>query len=165
MLKEEARNRNSALIRHTLFVHYTRTVTSVQRKPVKIMKIGKKTPLLWATAAVVIALGLSLSSLTLLHGGPKQEILVQTQRQASETALLTGRSASSGQLTSGDVVHINTATLEELEGLKGIGAVRAQAILDYRRENGAFLSPEELLRVDGIGPATLEDILPYITVE
>lgn len=131
----------------------------------KIMKIGKKGPLLWIAATVVIALGLILTLPTLSYSGADTEISVQTQHQVSEKKLLTGRSADSGQLTSGDLVHINSATLEELESLKGIGAVKAQAILDYRRENGDFLSPEELLQVDGIGPATLEDILPYITVE
>lgn len=129
------------------------------------MKIGKKGPLLWIAATVVIALGLILTLPTLSYSGTGSEISVQTQHQVSEKKLLTGRSADSGQLTSGDLVHINSATLEELESLKGIGAVKAQAILDYRRENGDFLSPEELLQVDGIGPATLEDILPYITVE
>lgn len=129
------------------------------------MKIGKKGPLLWIAATVVIALGLILTLPTLSYSGADTEISVQTQHQVSEKKLLTGRSADSGQLTSGDLVHINSATLEELESLKGIGAVKAQAILDYRRENGDFLSPEELLQVDGIGPATLEDILPYITVE
>ena len=131
----------------------------------KIMKIGKKGPLLWIAATVVISLGLILTLPTLSYSGAGSEISVQTQHQVSEKKLLTGRSADSGQLTSGDLVHINSATLEELESLKGIGAVKAQAILDYRRENGDFLSPEELLQVDGIGPATLEDILPYITVE
>ena len=131
----------------------------------KIMKIGKKGPLLWIAATVVISLGLILTLPTLSYRGAGSEISVQTQHQVSEKKLLTGRSADSGQLTSGDLVHINSATLEELESLKGIGAVKAQAILDYRRENGDFLSPEELLQVDGIGPATLEDILPYITVE
>ena len=129
------------------------------------MKIGKKGPLLWIAATVVIALGLILTLPTLSYSGAGSEISVQTQHQVSEKKLLTGRSADSGQLTSGDLVHINSATLEVLESLKGIGAVKAQAILDYRRENGDFLSPEELLQVDGIGPATLEDILPYITVE
>ena len=129
------------------------------------MKIGKKSPLLWTAAVVVIAFGLTLSLPASSPSSSGSEISVQTQHHASEQDLLTGRSSASDQPTSGDIVHINTATLEELEGLKGIGTVKAQAILDYRREYGNFLSPEELLQVDGIGPAILEDILPYITVE
>lgn len=137
----------------------------MQRETVKIMKIGKKRTPLWIAAAIVIVLGFGLTFPTLSHSGSGSEISVQTQHHASEKDLLTGRSANSGQQPSGDIVHINTATLEELESLKGIGEVKAQAILDYRSENGKFLSPEELLQVDGIGPATLENILPYITVE
>lgn len=115
--------------------------------------------------AVIITLGFTLTIPTLSHSGASSEISVQTQRNAPEQDLLTGHSATSGQPASGNIIHINTATLDELEGLKGIGKVKAQAILDYRSENGDFLSPEELLQVDGIGPATLENILPYITVE
>ena len=131
----------------------------------KIMKTGKKRTFVWVAAAVVITLGFILTLPTLSYSGQDSEISIQTQHHVSEQKLLTGRSEATGQLTSGDVIHINTATLEELESLKGIGAVKAQAILDYRNEYGTFLSPEELLQVDGIGPATLEDILPYITVE
>ena len=48
-------------------------------------------------------------------------------------------------------VNLNTATLEQLDTLPGIGPVTAQAILDYREENGPFTSVEELEQVYGIG--------------
>ena len=97
--------------------------------------------------------------------GQSREISVQTQHRASEDALLTGRTAATNQLTPGDVLDLNSATQAELEGLYGIGAAKAQAIIDYRDEYGNFLSVEELLEVDGIGAATLERIRPYLTVE
>ncbi len=60
-------------------------------------------------------------------------------------------------------VDINTAGLEELMSLPGIGRVRAQAILDDREENGPYRYPEDLIRVKGIGEGILEDILDQIT--
>ncbi|MCD8145010.1 MAG: ComEA family DNA-binding protein [Oscillospiraceae bacterium] len=62
-------------------------------------------------------------------------------------------------------VNINTATSEELQTLDGIGEVKAQAIIDYRTENGPFQVPEDLLKVSGIGEATLDKIIDDITVE
>ena len=62
-----------------------------------------------------------------------------------------------------DAVDVNTAGLEELMTLPGIGEVRAQAILDYRAEHGPFRYPEELIRVKGIGEGILSGILDQIT--
>lgn len=61
------------------------------------------------------------------------------------------------------LVDINSAGLEELMSLPGIGQVRAQAILDDREENGRYRYPEELVRVKGIGEGILENILDQIT--
>jgi competence protein ComEA len=58
----------------------------------------------------------------------------------------------------GGRVHLNTATLEDLDALPGVGPVTAQRILDYREEHGAFRSVDELDAVSGIGPARLEQL-------
>ncbi len=61
-------------------------------------------------------------------------------------------------------VNINTAEAWLLEALTGIGEVRAQAIIDYRQQNGPFRNINELVKVEDIGNATYEKIKHLITV-
>jgi competence protein ComEA len=63
-----------------------------------------------------------------------------------------------------DKVNINTASILDLEKLPGIGASKAQAIIDYRDTNGIFNSIEEIVNVSGIGESLYEKIKEYITV-
>ena len=62
-------------------------------------------------------------------------------------------------------ININTADSETLQTLRGIGEVRAQAIIDYREQYGDFETVEDILKVSGIGEGTLEKIIDYITVD
>ena len=61
-------------------------------------------------------------------------------------------------------VNINTATVEELKTLPGIGAAKAQAIVDYRKENGQFKSVDDLKKVKGLGNAVLAKLKDEATV-
>ena len=69
-----------------------------------------------------------------------------------------------GETQSPQKIDINRAEAWLLEALPGIGETRAQAIVDYRNENGPFKRIEDLLRVKGIGEGTFDQIKDYITV-
>ena len=74
-------------------------------------------------------------------------------------------STSAGETTAGAaLININTASETELETLSGVGPVTAAAIIDYRTQNGPFATVDDLIDVSGIGPATLEQIRPFVTV-
>ena len=59
-------------------------------------------------------------------------------------------------------VRLNSATLEELDTLPGVGPITAQKILDYRAEHGAFQTVDELDAVPGIGPTRLAELKPLV---
>src|SRR5450759_2753249 len=61
-------------------------------------------------------------------------------------------------------VNINTATKEDLESLPEIGPVKAQAIIDYRKANGPFKTPEDIMKVSGIKEGTFGTVKGMISV-
>jgi competence protein ComEA len=63
------------------------------------------------------------------------------------------------------VVNINTATLEELQLLPGIGEARARAVIEERKRRGGFQKLEDLLEVKGIGENGLAKLRPHVTLE
>jgi len=83
-----------------------------------------------------------------------QQIIVPSRQEAAQARA--GGAVAGG--AGGGRVHLNSATLEQLDELPGIGPVTAQKILDYRTEHGAFGSVDELDAVPGIGPATLAEL-------
>lgn len=75
-------------------------------------------------------------------------------------ALLTGMPVQAS-----DSININTATVEQLQSIKGIGPKTAKAIVAYRNEHGAFKSIDELEQVKGIGEKSLKKIRGNLTVD
>ncbi|HEX2419900.1 MAG TPA: ComEA family DNA-binding protein [Micromonosporaceae bacterium] len=64
----------------------------------------------------------------------------------------------------GGKVNLNTASLQQLDGLPGVGPVLAQRILNFRDQHGSFRSVTDLRQVDGIGPARYEQLKDLVTV-
>ena len=62
-------------------------------------------------------------------------------------------------------VNINTAAVEELKTLKGIGEKKAEAIIEYRKQNGSFKNKEELMKVRGIGKKLYESLQERVIVQ
>ncbi len=85
-----------------------------------------------------------------------QQILVPGPGTAAAAPAASGSAATPGAPTG--PVHLNTATLVQLDSLPGVGPVTAQKILDYRQKHGSFSSVDELDAVPGIGPARMEQL-------
>ena len=85
------------------------------------------------------------------------QIVVPARTAAAQASGGSSASAPSGP------VHLNTATLEDLDELPGVGPVTAQKILDYRQQHGAFSSVDELDAIPGIGPARLDQLRDLVT--
>ena len=96
------------------------------------------------------------------------EQVVVLRRGAPAPAIAPGSSAAAGvpgtSSPAPGPVDLNSATLDTLDGLPGIGPVLAQRILDWRTTNGRFSTVEELGEVSGIGEATLGDLRALVRV-
>jgi competence protein ComEA len=71
---------------------------------------------------------------------------------------------SGGSSSAGAPVDVNTATLEQLETLPGVGPVLGQNILDYRAANGPFRTVDQLADVSGIGDVRLAELRPLVSL-
>ncbi len=105
--------------------------------------------------ADVEALNLALP----LHDG--QQVRIPAQ---GEAAPLLPAEASAPPAAAAALINVNTATPAELESLPGIGPALAQRIIQDRQANGPYETVDQLTRVRGIGPATLEKLRPLVCV-
>ena len=72
---------------------------------------------------------------------------------------------ASKEATKEGKVNINTATVEELKTLKGVGEKKAEAIIEYRKKNGSFKTKEDLMKVRGIGKKLFESFQERIVTQ
>ncbi len=98
------------------------------------------------------------------------EIVVPTKGSVTNTASFQSSSIALGstsrkhKLALGESININQATVSQLEELPGIGVKRAQAILLFKKQHGAFLSLSSLQGIKGIGAKELQKLLPYCRI-
>jgi competence protein ComEA len=91
-------------------------------------------------------------------------------RKLSDGELITvgvaapGGSSPGSDSPAGGPINLNTATVEQLETLPGVGPVLAQRIIDYRDQNGPFTTVDQLRQVTGIGDAKFNDLKNRVTV-
>jgi competence protein ComEA len=98
-------------------------------------------------------------------GAPPGEPTSMGSSVKSESAAEPGPPTTTGSATPPDgLVNLNTASVDQLDTLPGIGPVTAEAIVAWRDANGPFTSIDQLAEVDGIGPARLEKLRAQVHV-
>ena len=111
-----------------------------------------------AVKTELILLGLAAAFLGVLLG------ISAGDRAASEPVSVTAERALPPEEIKVVLVDLNTAGIQELVTLPGIGQGLAQRIVDYRAAHGPFESPEALMEVSGIGEKKFAELRDYVTV-
>ena len=109
--------------------------------------------------------GADLTSLNLaaLLTDAEQIVVGRSGGAGPVSAIGSGNGGSSGSGAAA-IVNVNTATLDQLEALPGIGPALARRIIDYRTQHGPFQSVNDLLNVSGMGDKRLADMKSQVTV-
>ena len=124
-----------------------------------MLKLSKGEGAIILVAAAFLAF---VAGWTLRGTGQSGPVLVETQRSLGDVKLTLAAPTMSPE---GEKVDVNTASLEELMTLPGIGEKRAADIIAEREANGPYRFPEDLTRVSGIGESIVAGLIDYITVE
>ena len=91
----------------------------------------------------------------------KDQMVIYVLKHGEKSKQISDGGSSS---SNADVININTANLEQLMKISGVGKTKAEAIISYREKNGDFKKKEDITKVRGIGKATFEKIKDKIEV-
>lgn len=97
--------------------------------------------------------------------GSVLESQTSSEEEIAEVDLVESETSGPQEVLVEKSININTATLEELDLLPGIGPALAQRIIDYREQNNGFYDIQEIMEVSGIGEKTFAKLEPYIVAE
>ncbi|WP_294777947.1 helix-hairpin-helix domain-containing protein [uncultured Eubacterium sp.] len=88
----------------------------------------------------------------------------ETEANSAKSAGSASKSSDNGATAVSYPINLNTATVEELVSIDGLGESRASAIIEYRDYLGGYTSVEQIKEISGIGDATYAKLAPYLTV-
>ena len=95
----------------------------------------------------------------------EDQMVIVVPKIGEEGAAAIPAGATSKEASKEGKVNINTATVEELKTLKGVGEKKAEAIIEYRKKNGSFKTKEDLMKVRGIGKKLFESFEERIVTQ
>jgi competence protein ComEA len=131
----------------------------------EIKGIGPKTLAKLLPRLVSFGVSWQADSLAIVSGSSQtSELKSASKADPTSSPEKKDRQASPSKTELTSIVNLNKASLDELCTLPGIGPVKAQSIIDYRKQSGGFTSVEEIVKVKGIGAKTFEKIRARLAI-
>ena len=124
----------------------------------------KEKPLFWLLSALFVIVCVCILLASALNRQSDTVYVTDLSTSAPSSTTPIEVSSSDPFPTPSAPININTATIDELKSLPGIGDAIAERIVDYREEHGGFDTVEEIMEVSGIGEKIFEAIKEQITV-